>query len=132
MLERHSIVFNGMMSRLNVDRSVDFQQGFYEIAQELFKDAVSWPKIVALFAFGARLGQFCRENDLEDLVEDIAANLATFANEKISPFVRAEGGWSTLCQVFPPEQDYESQIWKGLMLVGVGLTAATLFMLSKR
>ena len=93
MLDRHAIVFNGMMTRLNIDRSVNFRQGFYEIAQELFKDAVSWSKIVALFAFGARLGQHCRDNGLEDLIEDIAGNLAAFANERIAPFVREEGGW---------------------------------------
>ena len=57
MLDRHSIVFNGMMNRLHVDRSVDFRQGFNEIAQELFKDDVTWSKIVAFFAFGAKLGQ---------------------------------------------------------------------------
>ena len=93
MLERHAIVFNSMMKRLNIDRSVDFKQGFYEIALELFKDVVSWSKIVALFAFGARVGQYCRENDLSEIVEDIAFNLADFANERITPFVREEGGW---------------------------------------
>ena len=93
MLEKHEITFNGMMSRLQIDRTVDFNQGFYEIAQELFKDDVSWAKIVALFAFGARLGQYCRENSLEDLVVTIAENLAAFANHNISPFVRIEGGW---------------------------------------
>lgn len=132
MLDRHAIVFNGMMTRLNIDRSVNFRQGFYEIAQELFKDAVSWSKIVALFAFGARLGQHCRDNGLEDLIEDIAGNLAAFANERIAPFVREEGGWATLLKVFPPEEDYESQVWKALLLIGVGLTAATLIMLTRR
>ena len=81
------------MKRLNIDRSVDFKQGFYEIALELFKDVVSWSKIVALFAFGARVGQYCRDNDLSEIVEDIAFNLADFANQRITPFVREEGGW---------------------------------------
>lgn len=132
MLDRHSIVFNGMMNRLHVDRSVDFRQGFNEIAQELFKDDVTWSKIVAFFAFGAKLGQYCRDHELEDMIEDVAANMAAFANQIITPFVRTEGGWKKLCKVFPPEEDYESQIWKGLVLVGVGLTAATLIMLTRR
>ena len=54
MLERHSMVFGGMMVRLNIDRTIDFRRGFTEVAEELFRDAVSWSKIVALFAFGAR------------------------------------------------------------------------------
>jgi hypothetical protein len=48
------LVASGMMVRLNIDQTVDFRQGFTEVAEELFRDAVSWSKIVALFAFGAR------------------------------------------------------------------------------
>merc|ERR1711936_532369 len=78
MMERHAMVFTGMMQRLNIDRSVNFSQGFRDIAEELFKDAVSWSKIVALFAFGSRLGQHCRANNMEDLVEEVALSLADF------------------------------------------------------
>ena len=49
MLERHSIVFSGMMQRLHISRSVNFRDSFSEISEELFKDEVSWSKIVALF-----------------------------------------------------------------------------------
>ena len=93
MLERHAMVFTGMMQRLNIDRSVNFSQGFRDIAEELFKDAVSWSKIVALFAFGARLGQHCRDNNMGDLVEEVALSLAGFAKERITPFIQEEGGW---------------------------------------
>ena len=93
MLERHSMVFSGMMQRLHIDRSVKFREGFCEIAEELFKDEVTWSKIVALFAFGARLAQHCREHHMEDLVEDVAVSLATFAHERITPFLQSEGGW---------------------------------------
>jgi len=132
ILERHAIVFNSMMKRLNIDRSVDFKQGFYEIALELFKDVVSWSKIVALFAFGARVGQYCRDNDLSEIVEDIAFNLADFANQRITPFVREEGGWATLCKVFPQDENYENKIWRGLLIVGIGLTLLTLVVLSRK
>ena len=39
---------------------------------------------------------------------------------------------SRLCSVFPIEEDYESQVWQGLVLVGVGLTLATLVMVGRR
>lgn len=64
MLERHSMVFGGMMVRLNIDRTIDFRQGFTEVAEELFRDAVSWSKIVALFAFGARCDTSWTSNEL--------------------------------------------------------------------
>ena len=71
------------------------------------------------------------EHELE-LVDEVAISLASFAKERITPFVREEGGWSRLCSVFPLEEDYESQVWQGLVLVGVGLTLATLCMVSRR
>ena len=96
MLRRHETVFTGMMSRLEINRSVNFRLGFNHIADELFREPVSWSKIVTLFAFGARLGQHCRENCQEELLEEIASNLAAFANVRISPFVREQGGWVSL------------------------------------
>lgn len=50
-------------------------------------------QVVALFAFAARLGQYCLEHDMEDLVTDVAACLSSIAIEKINPFVREQGGW---------------------------------------
>ncbi len=35
---------------------MDFDAGFAELAADLFGDEVNWSKIVALYAFGARLG----------------------------------------------------------------------------
>ena len=84
---------------------------------------VSWGKIVALFAFGARLAQHCSETlGMNDLVFDVATNLADFAVRKLTPFLREHGGWSTLCDAFPMETDYESKIWRTLLLTGIGLT----------
>merc|ERR1719376_1559792 len=132
MLERHSMVFGGMMVPLNIDRTIDFRRGFTEVAEELFRDAVSWSKIVALFAFGARLGQHCRETGLEELTEEVASSLAFFARERITPFIREQGGWETLCQVFPFDpEDPESRVWRGLLLVGVTLVILTLFLAAR-
>ncbi len=94
MLERHSIVFNGMMSRLSIDRNSDLKIGFNQLAEELFvAREVTWGKIIALFAFGARLAQHCSQNNLGDMVFDIATLLAQYAVDKLTPFLRDHGGW---------------------------------------
>lgn len=133
MLDRHSIVFNGMMNRLRVDRNSDLKIGFNQLAEELFvAREVTWGKIVALFAFGARLAQHCSQNDLGDLVFDIATLLAQYSVDKLTPFLREHGGWATLCEAFPLENDYESTIWKSLLFTGMGLTAvATILALNR-
>jgi hypothetical protein len=57
MHEKHALLFRSMMERLQIDRQVDFYLGFSELAVDLFgEEEVSWPKILALYAFGARLG----------------------------------------------------------------------------
>jgi len=39
---------------------------------------------------------------------------------------------ATLCEAFPQESDYESTIWKSLILTGMGLTAvATIIALNR-
>jgi len=132
MLDRHSMVFGGMMVRLNIDRDVDFKEGFREVAEELFKDAITWSKIVALFAFGARLAQHCRETPLLcSLVEDVAESLSEYAANTVTDFVREEGGWETLCTVFPPERDLETQLWQGLGGLAVLLGVASIFLTVK-
>lgn len=42
MLEKHRIVFNGMMNRLNISRSTDFDKGFRDVSEELFRDEVRY------------------------------------------------------------------------------------------
>ena len=44
ILQNHSITFNGMMSRISLDRQTDLQQGFDEVANEIFREGeiFSW------------------------------------------------------------------------------------------
>ena len=37
-----------------------------------------------------------------------------------------------LCVVFPEEEDYERKVWQGLVLVGLGLTLASLLIFIRR
>ena len=57
---------------------------------------MSWSKVVALFAFAARLAVFCREHESRigaDRVFDVAYVLAQFAVERLTPFLKRNGGW---------------------------------------
>ena len=59
----------------------------------LFLFQISWSKIIALFAFAARLAQYCEQHELESLVFDVAVSLSQFAVERLTPFLRQNGGW---------------------------------------
>ena len=111
MLSNHSMVFNSMMSKLKVDRDSDIERGFTSLAEELFtgpgagSGGVSWGKVIALYAFGARLALYCKSQGLDDMVIDIAGSLAHFAVRRLTPFLRQHRGWSTLCMAFPQQSD---------------------------
>jgi len=168
MLDKHSLVFNGMMSRLKVtEQATDIERGFNLLADELFvREQVSWGKVIALYAFGAHLarhcaaaaaaaagsnvssgknphapGSDCSKNanagscSSSSLVRhNIACILAQFAVKKLTPFLRAHGGWATLCDAYPAVSgsdvdvgDYEGTVWTSLLVTGVGLTTLAAF-----
>ena len=58
-----------------------------------FLGQISWSRIATFFAFGARLAQFCVENQMNDLVRDVVTNMSQLAVEKLTPFLRENGGW---------------------------------------
>ena len=93
MHSKHSMVFGGMVRRLSINRNIDFYQGFVEVSEELFVDNISWSKVVALYAFAARLGQFCIEHNMEDLLGSLTESLTRFSLEYLSSFLQSQGGW---------------------------------------
>ena len=115
--------------RLHISADSDLHAGFHELSNELFsQNEVSWAKIITLFAFGARLAQHCEEANLSSLVYDVASNLSQYAVEKLTPFLKAHGGWTTLCDAFPMESDYEAKIWQSLVVTGLGLGVLATFL----
>ena len=98
MLENHSIIFNRIISRIDLDQNTDFQKGFYVVSEELFQGQVSWGRIVSLFAYGARLAQHCVENDMSNMVIDVVSSLSHVAVDKLTPFLKDHGGW--VCSSF--------------------------------
>jgi len=133
MLENHSIIFNRIISRIDLDQNTDFQKGFYVVSEELFQGQVlTWGRIVSLFAYGARLAQHCVENDMSNMVIDVVSSLSHVAVDKLTPFLKDHGGWAMLCEAFPMQHDYEGKIWRSLVITGMGLTAiATLLALQR-
>ncbi len=86
---------NGMISRLRINRDTDFYKGFMELSTEVFYDNhVTWSRILTMFAFGARLAQHCSGRGYSSsIIVDIASGLSQMALERISPFLKQQGGW---------------------------------------
>lgn len=64
------------------------------------KVVVTWARIVALYAFGARLAMYCQEKEMKDFCKTIAGFLGTYAAEVVTPFVIKSGGWVSFTLFF--------------------------------
>jgi hypothetical protein len=132
MHAKHAMVFGGMVRKLSINRNIDFYQGFVEVSEELFVDNISWSKVVALYAFAARLGQFCIEHNMEDLLGSLTESLTRFSLEYLSSFLQSQGGWERLCEVFPADNEVEAQVWRCLAVLAVGLATCSMVLALRR
>lgn len=95
MMQKHEILLKGMMKRLDITRETGYVS-FVAVANELFegeKKAVTWGRIVALYAFGGQLSLYCKEKKMEDFCGKIAEFMGKYASEVVAPYVRKVGGW---------------------------------------
>lgn len=106
MMQKHEILLRGMMRRLDVRPQTGYD-AFVGVANELFegqKRAITWGRVVALYAFGAQLALHSIEKKEEDFCARIEEFLGQYASEVLVPFVKQEGGWvrmmMLLCLVF--------------------------------
>nr|QBA85626.1 Bcl2 [Scylla paramamosain]QCU71417.1 Bcl-2 [Scylla paramamosain] len=134
MMQKHEILLRGMMRRLDVRPETGYQ-AFVGVANELFegqKRAVTWGRVVALYAFGAQLALHCTEKKEEEFCGRIVEFLGQYASEVLVPFVKQDGGWTKICEEFPAEVDLESKAWKVLTwtAIGLGLAATASFFTS--
>ena len=89
--ERHATVLANMCGRLNVLNGSAHTK-FVQVADEVFRDGVNWGRIVAIFAFGAKLAQYCMGNGLQQDVDEIIAWVGNYISS-LSEWISAHGGW---------------------------------------
>lgn len=89
--ERHAVVLSNMCGRLNV-LSGSAHTKFVQVADEVFRDGVNWGRIVAIFAFGAKLAQYCMGNGLQQDVDEIIHWVGNYISS-LSEWISSHGGW---------------------------------------
>lgn len=92
--DRHSGVLSNMCNRLNIING-SAQTKFVQVADEVFRDGVNWGRIVAIFAFGAKLAQYCIRNGLQEDVDEIILWVGNYISS-LSPWINSQGGWVSL------------------------------------
>ena len=96
MLERHDMVFKGMLNKLNLDKD-NFFQTFVIVCDEIFADGeVNWGRIVAVYAFAVRLAKYHQVNTSQSETldqEKIAMFLGKYVACKLGKWILTHGGW---------------------------------------
>ena len=89
--DRHAMVLANMCGRLNILNGTAHEK-FVQVADEVFRDGVNWGRIVAIFAFGAKLAQYCIGNGLQEDVHDIIDWVGNYISS-LSGWIYSHGGW---------------------------------------
>lgn len=89
--QRNPDLLEQLCSKLNFSKETGYSS-FSEIAREVFSDGrINWGRIVVLFAFCAKLGKYCNENNMNDQVENITEWTARFVAGL--GWIESQGGW---------------------------------------
>ncbi|XP_059168735.1 bcl-2-like protein 2 [Physella acuta] len=140
--DRHDIVFKGMVNRLRPDENDAFQT-FVIVADEIFDDGqVNWGRIVAVYAFAARLAKYYTDNNIivepERIIglnndpasshsmsyqKKIALFVGKYVANKLGKWVLDHGGWDAFVEYFPDQGEFEEKMWKGVLFTAIGLGA---------
>jgi len=134
--DRHDLVFKGMVNRLKPDESSAFPT-FVIVADEIFDDGqVNWGRIVAVYAFAARLARYYVDSNsdsaksdeqtrkkLANYKEKIALFVGKYVANKLGQWILDHGGWDAFVDYFPDQGEFEEKMWKGVLFTAIGLGA---------
>lgn len=124
--KRNPDLLEQLCTKLNFSKETRYCS-FAEIAKEVFSDGViNWGRIAVLYAFGARLGKHCCDNDMSEQLDYIPEWIARFVTG-LSDWIEKQGGWSNFNDKF---QDIggnnQSNWWKSALITtafGIGSLA---------
>lgn len=120
--DSHSAVLANMCNRLNV-LSGTARSKFVQVADEVFRDGINWGRIVAVYAFGAKLSQYCMRNGLEEDVAEVVLWLGNYISG-LSAWIQAQGGWPSFDKTFGDALEEREKVWwKKICLAAVGFGA---------
>uniref|UniRef100_A0A915KVV2 Bcl-2 Bcl-2 homology region 1-3 domain-containing protein n=1 Tax=Romanomermis culicivorax TaxID=13658 RepID=A0A915KVV2_ROMCU len=84
--------FDNMCDALHLTLSSAYPT-FFGVADELFKKGVTWGRIVALYAFGGALSEYCVRKSMPQLVTYVADWVGLYAETRLSNWIDSNGGW---------------------------------------
>ncbi|KAI9564532.1 hypothetical protein GHT06_008271 [Daphnia sinensis] len=111
-----------LVNRLDLSRGIGHDK-FATLADELFEAEngfiVLWERIVTLFAFTWVLSKQLHTDPVVSS-SNVSKILASYLNDKITPWILQQGGWVQICNEFG-DDEAASNKWKYFFLTGLGI-----------
>lgn len=87
--------FQEMINQLNLTNPASAYEGFAEVAGRLFKNGITWPRIVALLCFGYEITKHVLRNGLAgSYMRKLFHSIVDFiVNGRIANWIDRNGGW---------------------------------------
>ena len=88
-------LYNNVSKQLKVKLRSEVIVGdiFRNFGRELFRDGVTWGRIVSLFAFSAALSVDCVKQGRPELVKTILSCVRLYVLDHLAVWIKSQGGW---------------------------------------
>jgi hypothetical protein len=96
MLIKHQYLFNGMVSKLDVNMD-NISLTLNNVVEELFRDgAINWGRIVSVYAFTGRLAHHLvlqNNTNTENVIRKVSETCGLVVETKLKDWIEKQGGW---------------------------------------
>eukprot|EP00795_Rhopilema_esculentum_P000642 gene642-10346_t len=92
---RHAGVYNDLFTQLNIHMisEITLRRAFIGVAKEIFRDGISWAKVVSLFAFAGGMAVDCVLNCANMYVARLKSWTVQFIENDLCDWILLQGGW---------------------------------------
>ncbi|XP_022783840.1 bcl-2-related ovarian killer protein-like isoform X2 [Stylophora pistillata] len=90
-------LYNNVSKQLKVKLRSEVIVGdiFRNFGRELFREGITWGRIVALFAFAAAISADCITQGRPELVKNVLSCVRLYVLDHLAVWIRSQGGWDT-------------------------------------
>lgn len=95
-------LYNNVSKQLKVKLRSEVIVGdiFRNFGRELFREGVTWGRIVALFAFAAAISADCITQGRPELVKNVLSCVRLYVLDHLAVWIRSQGGWVDISETF--------------------------------